>query len=477
VTTDSELTYIDATAQAALVRNKEIKPIELVDAAIKLVERLNPTINAVVIEMYEQAREIARGPAQGGPFAGVPFLLKNLLAECAGVEFTQSSAFLRGFVSDEDSELVKRFKRAGLIVIGKTNTPEFGIGATAEPVLYGPTRNPWDTSRTPGGSSGGAGAAVAAGIVPIAHGNDAGGSIRTPASCCGVFGLKPSRGRNPLGPHYGDIKSGLVAEHVLTRTVRDSAAVLDATSGPDLGAPYSVPQPARPFVDEVAADPGRLRIALTTETPLGTPVHPDCVAAARDAGRLCEELGHRVVEAAPSIDGERLWHSFTTMIAAGVTWAIDGWGRRLGRTPAPEDFEPFIWAMYERGRGVSASQYLSAVQDTQRVSRDIAGFFVDYDVWLTPALGEPPVPLGTLVHTGGSPLELRRRQAAFTPFQYIANATGQPAMSVPLSWNADGLPVGTHFAGRYGDEATLFRLAAQLEEARPWSDKRPPVSA
>jgi amidase len=426
--------------------------------------------------MYDYAREQALGPMPDVPFAGVPFLLKDFLAECGGVRFTEGTAFLRDYVPDEDSELVKRYKRAGLIIVGKTNTPELAIGITTEPRLFGPTHNPWDTDRTPGGSSGGSGAAVAAGVVPMAHGNDAGGSIRVPASCCGVFGFKPTRARNPLGPHYGDIFTGLAVEHALTRSVRDSAALLDATAGPDLGDPYWAPPPERPFVQEVGAQPGRLRIALSSQTPLGKEVHPDCVAAVRDAAALCEELGHDVVEAAPAFDGELAWQSFTTVLCAGFAWAIDAWGRRTGRTPTSEFFEPFVWSFTQRGRELSAPDYLLALQDLQKLTRDIARFFVDYDIWLTPTLGEPPVPLGTFKFSMEDPFELRRRMATFAPFTYISNATGQPAMSVPLSWNSEGLPVGIHFVGRFGHEATLFRLAAQLEEARPWANRRPPVS-
>lgn len=471
-----DLTSLDATALAELVRKKEVKPIELVEAAIERIERVNPALNAVVTPMYDYAREQASGPMPDVPFAGVPFLLKDFLAECGGVRFTEGTAFLRDYVPDEDSELVKRYKRAGLIIVGKTNTPELAIGITTEPRLFGPTHNPWDTDRTPGGSSGGSGAAVAAGVVPMAHGNDAGGSIRVPASCCGVFGFKPTRARNPLGPHYGDIFTGLAVEHALTRSVRDSAALLDATAGPDLGDPYWAPPPERPFVQEVGAQPGRLRIALSSQTPLGKEVHPDCVAAVRDAAALCEELGHDVVEAAPAFDGELAWQSFTTVLCAGFAWAIDAWGRRTGRTPTSEFFEPFVWSFTQRGRELSAPDYLLALQDLQKLTRDIARFFVDYDIWLTPTLGEPPVPLGTFKFSMEDPFELRRRMATFAPFTYISNATGQPAMSVPLSWNSEGLPVGIHFVGRFGHEATLFRLAAQLEEARPWANRRPPVS-
>jgi len=472
-----DLAFLDATALADLVRRKEVKAIELVDASIDRIERLNPSLNAVVTPMYDLARKAALSPLSEGPFAGVPFLLKDLLAEYGGAALIESSAFLRDHVSEQDSELVSRFKRAGLIVVGKTNTPEFGILPTTEPRLFGPSRNPWDTTRTTGGSSGGSAAAVAAGLVPMAHGNDGGGSIRIPASCCGLFGLKPTRGRNPLGPHYGDMFTGLVAEHALTRSVRDSAALLDATSGPDLGDPYWAPLPARPFLQEVGAGPGRLRIALTTQAAPDVAVHPDCVAAARDAAALCADLGHEVTEVTPAIDGQVVMQAFMTLWSAGCAWTVDDWARRTGRTPTPDLFEPLTWALREMGRQHSASAYLLALQDLQKVSRQVARFFLDYDVWLTPTLGEPPVPLGTFDSPPETPLQGLFRAAAFMPFTPICNITGQPGMSVPLYWNDDGLPVGSHFVGRFGDEAALFRLAAQLEQARPWASRRPPVSA
>ena len=469
--------FLDATAQAELVRRKEVKAIDLVDAAIERIERLNPTLNAVVTPMYEQARAAATGKLPNGPFTGVPFLLKDIFASYAGVRMTSGSTFLRDFVPDHDSELVARLKRAGLIILGKTNTPEFGLVPTTEPRLFGPSRNPWDTGRTTGGSSGGSAAAVAAGLVPAAHGNDGGGSIRIPASCCGLFGLKPTRARTPAGPDYGDVLGGLAIDHALTRSVRDSAALLDATSGPDVGDPYWAPPPVRPFLQEVGADPGRLRIAFTTAAPTGVPVHADCVSAVREAAALCADLGHEVVEAAPEVASELFTQAFIAMFSAGASWGIDGAALLTGRTPTQEQFEPLTWAAYEMGRQQSASAYLLAVTALQGVARDIARFFVNYDAWLTPTLTEPPVPLGSFDSPPESPLMGWMRAAQFMPFTPVCNVTGQPGMSVPLFWNADGLPVGTQFVGRFGDEATLFRLAAQLEEARPWAGRRPLVSA
>jgi amidase len=468
---------LDATAQAELVRRKEVKPIELVDAAIERIERLNPTLNAVITPMYEEARTVATGELPDGAFTGVPFLLKDLFASYAGVRMTFGSAFLRDFVPDHDSELVIRLKRAGLVILGKANLSEFGLIPTTEPYLFGPTRNPWDTGRMPGGSSGGSAAAVAARMVPAAHGADGGGSIRIPASCCGLFGLKPTRARTPLGPDWGLPLSELTIDHALTRSVRDSAALLDATSGPDVGDPFSAPPPARPFLQEVGADPGRLRIAFTTEAPTGTAVHADCVSAVREAAALCADLGHEVVEAAPSVPGEQLVQPFLTVWAAGCAIDLDDLALLTGRTATPDQVEPLTWALYEMGRQTSASSYLLAVTSLQRLARDIGHFFVDYDVWLTPTLTEPPLPLGSFDSPPENPLKGIEQAAEFMPTTPMANFTGQPAMSVPLFWNGDGLPIGTQFFGRFGDEATLFRLAAQLEEARPWAGRRPPISA
>ncbi len=471
-----ELISFDATGLAELVRKKEVKAIELVEASIERIERLNPELNAVVTPMFDQAREGAAAHRIEGPFSGVPFLLKDLGAPYTGVRMTMGSAFTKDFVPDHDSELVTRLKRAGLIILGKTNTPELGILPTTEPRLFGPCRNPWNLDRTAGGSSGGAAAAVAARFVPMAHGNDGGGSIRIPASCCGLFGLKPTRARNPLGPDFGDIFSGLVADHALTLSVRDSAALLDATSGPDIGDPYWAPPPARPFLQEVGVDPGRLRIAFTTKTPTGIKVHEDCVTAVQDAVRLCEDLGHELTEASLEIPGEMVTHAFMVIWSAGCAWTIDGIGLVTGRRPTQEQFEPLTWALYEMGRQQSASTYLLSLSFLQRVARNIAQFFQKYDVLLTPTLAEPPVPLGTFDSLPENPLQGLRRAEAFVPFTPICNATGQPAMSVPLYWNAEGLPVGVHFIGRFGDEATLFRLAAQLESARPWIGRHPNLS-
>ncbi len=464
-----DLAFLDATAQAELVRQKEVKPIELVEAAVARIERLNATLNAVITPMYELARTVAAEKLPAGPFTGVPFLLKDLLASYAGVRMTLGSKLLQGYVPDHDSELVARYKRAGLIIVGKTNTPEFGILPTTEPLLFGACHNPWNTEHTTGGSSGGAAAAVASGMVPMAHGNDGGGSIRIPASCCGLFGLKPTRARNPLGPDFGDVISGLVAEHALTRSVRDSAALLDATAGPDVGDPYWAPPPERPYLQEVGADPGRLKIAFSSQAGTDVTVHADCVQAVEDAAKLCAELGHEVEEKALPLNAEMLKNAFIVLWSAGTASTL----KILGA--AREQVEPLSWALKEMSDQFTAADYVLALQTLQSVSREVARFFEDYDVLLTPTLAEPPLPLGSFDSPPENPMHGLYRSGKFACFTPICNMTGQPGMSVPLFWNADNLPVGSHFIGRFGDEATLFRLAAQLEEARPWANRRPAI--
>ena len=473
-----DFAWLDATAQAALVRSKQVKPLELVDATIARIERLNPQLNAVILRLYDQARAAAQSEElPDGPFRGVPFLIKDLVASYSGVRQASGCALMKDFVAPHDSELVRRLKRAGLIIMGKTNTPELGILPTAEPRLFGASHNPWNLNRTTGGSSGGSSAAVAAGLVPAAHGNDGGGSIRIPASCCGLFGLKPTRGRVPLGPDFGDLLGGLVAEHAITRSVRDSAALLDAVAGPESGDPYAAPALARPFLQEVGAAPRRLRIGFSSKAPAGTPVHPDCVSAVEDAARLCAELGHTVEEASPVIDGPAFRDTFVSIWAASVAWNIVLAERLTRRKAQPEDFEPLTWAHVEMGRKISAADYMLAWTMLQGMCRVIAQFFETYDMWLTPTVSQPPPPLGHFDSSVEAPLLALSRATEFVAFTPFANATGQPAMSVPLFWNAEGLPVGVHFASRFGDEASLFRLAAQLEQARPWAQRRPPVSA
>ena len=470
-----ELSLLDATAQAELIRSGQVTAAELVEAAIERIEALNPQLNAVVTPVFDRALDAARtGPT--GPFAGVPYLLKDLACEMAGVRFTEGSRFLADHVSTSDQDLVVRLRQAGLVILGKTNTSEFGLAPACEPVLFGPVRNPWDTGRSTSGSSGGSAAAVASGMVPFAHGNDLGGSLRYPAAACGVFALKPTRARNPLGPEYGDVAGGAAVEHALTRTVRDSAALLDATSGPALGDPYWAPPPIRPFAAEVGADPGRLRIAYTARTPEGELGHPDCVAAADHAARLCASLGHEVTEADwpgfTSEVGAAIW----VMIKAATAWILRYWIRRVGRRPDPGEIEPLTRALWQAGEKVTAAEWLLAAEDAQRFARAVARFFTSYDAFLTPTMSTPPLPIGTMVSTPEDPwrsLEVSGQTVRYAGV--AANITGNPAMSVPLWWNDDSLPIGVHFLGRFGDEATLIRLASQLEACQPWADRLPAV--
>lgn len=471
-----ELKCLDAMALAGLVKNKKIKAKELVEITIGHIEKLNPKLNAVITPMYDEAMKAVKGKITIGHFAGVPFLVKDLVASCKGVRMTCGTKNMQNYVPDHDSELVSRYKKAGFIIVGKTNTPELGLTPVTESRLLGPCRNPWDLQRTSGGSSGGSAVSVAAGIVPAAHGNDGGGSIRIPASCCGLFGLKPTRARNSLAPDAGDAMSGLVNEHVLTRSVRDSAAILDATRGYVPGDPYVAPEPARPYIEEIKKKPGRLRIAYFAQTLDGEEIHPDCAKALEDAARLCRRLGHKLTRKSPVIDRKILGRAFNVIWAANCAATIDWIEDITGRKTMPQDYEPLTWALYEQGEKFTSGDYLAAVKKMQNISRDVARFFLDFDIFMTPTLGEPPLPVGEMDATPEDPLKGWRRSAKFVPFTPLCNATGQPAMSVPLFWSKQNLPIGIQFVGRYGDEATLFRLAAQLEKAMPWAQRIPPVS-
>jgi amidase len=492
----SDYDKYDGLGLAELVRKKQVKPIELVEEAISRIERLNPQLNAVVYKMYDQARQTAGADLPDGPFKGVPLLLKDLVTYYAGARLTHGSRFFKDFVPDHDCELVKRHKAAGFIVIGKTNTPEFGLAFVTEPVLFGPASNPWDLTRTTGGSSGGSASAVASRIVPIAHASDGGGSIRVPSSCCGVFGLKPTRGRTPAGPDFGDMWRGFAVDHAISRSVRDSAAMLDATAGPDTGAPYYAAPPARPFLSEAGEDPGKLRIAFTRKPFLGSVVEEDCIRGLEAAVKLCEELGHEVTEATPPVDGQVIARAFMTIVCSETRALVNEARELMNRKPTFKNFEPLTWIIYLVGNTFSAPELSGAINQVQIASRKVAEFFEKYDVLLTPTLSMPPVKTGEFgakgiqaammkffgrLNAGGLTKKLvgmdymAEEAFRFAPFTPLFNATGQPAMSVPLHWNDAGLPIGMQFAGRYGDEATLFRLAGQLEKAKPWADRVPPV--
>ncbi|MEW6188269.1 MAG: amidase family protein [Thermodesulfobacteriota bacterium] len=470
-----EYDSFDGLGLGELVHRGEITALELLEEAIARVERHNDQLNAVVYKAYDQARERAKRKPGNGPFEGVPFLLKDILGDCEGMPTRYASRYFPVFPAPNDSELVARYKRAGLIPFGKTNAPEFGLPPMTEPVLYGPARNPWNLDYTTGGSSGGSAAAVAAGIVPLAHANDGGGSIRIPAACCGLVGLKPTRGRNSLAPNFGDIMGGLVCEHVVSRTVRDSAAALDATEGPVIGDPYYPPPKKQPYLKEVTTNPGGLKIAFWEQGIYDTPPHPEAVRAVRETVRLCEALGHGVEEIRPAFGPDETASAFLTVYASGHASTIEALKQITGVEPGLENMEKLSFNFYEMGKQISAAKYLWAVGTLQRLSREFSVFFQAFDALVTPALGTPPFKVGTIDVNDPAASMHDQRIAAFAHTNPVYNITGQPAISLPLHWTDDGLPLGVLFGGRYGDEATLFRLAGQLEQARPWKDRHPVI--
>ena len=466
----------DAVALADLVRRGDASASELVEHALAAMDALDGELNAVVNVMADEARAAVAAPLPEGPFTGVPFLLKDLVVSYAGVPTSSGSRLLDGWTRDYDSEILVRWKRAGLVVIGKTNTPELGSNGSTEPVAYGASCNPWNLGHSTGGSSGGSAAAVAAGIVPAAHASDGGGSIRGPASNCGVVGLKPTRGRNPLGPDAGEMWNGLVAEHVVSRTVRDTALILDCTAGADVGDPYVAPPPARPFIEEVGVDPGRLRVGFSPGTPPGKVARPESIAAMEGAATLLEGLGHEVEPAEPGYDRERLLEIFMTLFAAHSAPTIEALAAAVGRTPGPDNLERNNLYLMERGRSLSASDLLRALYDINGITRAFARFFEDYDIWLTPTTATPPPPLGHLDANMADSEVFFDRLWTYNTAQSIYNVSGHPAISVPLHWTDDGLPIGIQLGARSGGEDVLLRLASQLEQAQPWVGRHPPVS-
>ena len=491
----------DATALAERVRNGDIGAEDLLDLALERLGKLNPTLNAVVHRMDDDARAAARatprGAADAGVFAGVPFLAKDLVTHYAGHPTSAGSRFLAHTPIGWDVELTRRVRATGVSVFGKTNLPEWGLLPTTESDFWGPCRNPWDVERTPGGSSGGSGAAIAAGIVPMAGGGDGGGSIRIPASCCGLFGLKPTRGRTPTGPRRGLLWRGATVEHVLTRSVRDSAAMLDATHGADAGAPFEIPAPRRPYVEEVDANPGRLRIAWTTTPSVPVDVDSSCVSAVHEAVALLEGLGHELVPADLPLDGPVFSKHFLTVIAGELGADIAEASQLVGRRPRRGELEPATRALALLADALSANEFATALRGLEEIGRGIGTFFEDFDVILTPTLSTPPPLLGTIGPSAAENTQLRILgmfgsgrlvkaaglidQAAkgvldFTPFTPVFNATGHPAMSVPLHWTDMGLPVGVHLVGHFAREDVLFRLAGQLERAKPWFDRLPELA-
>lgn len=465
---------LDAIDLAALVRHGEASPSELLEWSIARCEALNPSLNAVVIECFDRARaSVAKGDLPDGPFRGVPFLLKDLGMKLEGTITSEGSRFFETALAKKSSTLVERYEAAGLVIFGKTASPEFGSSSSTESMLYGETHNPWETSFSSGGSSGGSAVAVATGIVPAAHASDGGGSIRIPASCCGLFGLKPTRGLTPVGPDFFDVNAGLSVNHVVSRTVRDSAALLDATAGPADYDPYLAPAKERPYLEEMRREPGRLRIGIQAKATLPVETHPDCLEALDQTARLCESLGHDLEEVEPPpLPGADLWYTFGVMRGTTIAMKVQARERELGRKVTRDDLEPQNFSQYEAALGYSAIDHETQRQAVYRWARDVVAHQSRFDVVLSPTLAGPPPKLGVL--------DPRRPDEAFANaamsmagFTIAFNLSGQPAMSVPLHSNALGLPIGSMFVGRLGGEGTLLRLASQLEQAMPWRDRWP----
>jgi amidase len=467
-----DFSKLDATALAELVRSRKASPLEIVQATIARIERLNPKINAVVTQTFKQAIERAKAPPGDGPFAGVPYLIKDLTPN-KGVRLTFGSVFFRDNVATFSTELVKRSEASGLNIVGKTNTPEFGLVPVTEPKLFGPTRNPWNLDLTAGGSSGGAAAAVASGMVPMAHASDGGGSIRIPASCCGVFGMKISRGLNPDAPTPNP--DGLSVQHCVSRSVRDSARLLDVTRGPVAGDIWWAPPAERPYAEEVNREPKKLRIALLTKDLSGEPIHADCKDAVEQAAKLCGDLGHHVEEVTLPVDGNAARDAFRLLWIGRVGSLIRSATKTLGRMPDRDQFEGWTWQLNDINNTVTPADARSAASLLLTAAYQIAEFMQSHDVILTSTLGIPPLRVGELDLTN-QPDEANAKIGRFVPYTWLFNATGQPAMSVPLYWNAQGVPIGTHFVGRFAEDGLLFQLAGQLERARPWAGRFPDAS-
>jgi amidase len=465
----------DGLGLADLVARKGVSPAELVEAAIERVERHNPSLNAVVYKGYEDARKAAMGPLPEGPFRGVPFLIKDLGMPVAGWPRSSGSRFAQHMVDDADGGLTRRYREAGVIPLGKTNTPEYGITGTTEGALLGPCRNPWNPAHISGGSSGGSASAVAAGIVPMAHASDGLGSIRIPAACCGLVGLKVTRDRVPNLPDGTDYAIGFVVDHVVTRTVRDSAAMLDATGKPEAGDPYPAPPKARPYREEIERSPGRLRIAWSSETASGRPIDPEIQAALERTAALLTGLGHEVVEQGMGLDYRALYTARGPVSGANFAAMMGRLIDEIGREPEPHELEPLTWAALKGGRKVTGEQALRGLQELRMLNRATLAFFEDWDIYLSPVLGTPVPEVGFIDPVALEPRELNRRQGQVFPFTPPFNFSGQPSLSLPLEMSSNGLPVGMMFTARYADEATLFRLAAQLEKEAPWRSRKPQI--
>lgn len=476
---DHLLDTLDATALSLLVRQGEVTPIELLDAAIQRLDRVNPQLNAISERCYDVARQMAQRPeARQGLLAGVPTLIKDLFSPVQGARMTQGSRVMGEARADLDCEVVARLRRAGCVFAGTTTSPEFGTSYTTESTRFGATRNPWNTERSAGGSSGGAAALVAARAIPFAHGNDGGGSLRVPASCCGVFGLKPTRGRLPSGPLVGEGWAGMGTPHAITLSVRDSALLLDATAGADLGAPYAAPTQAMPFVQAVSADPAPLRIAVIEQ--LGPwPTSPEALKAVRHTAWLCEQLGHHVELATLPVNLPGLLDHLFNIIGPSTRNFLDMVGQLRGQPVADEELDPRTRIILRERGDIPAARYAAAVESIHALGRQLAYFLIDHDLILTPTLTREPPLIGDLdaFDPSLSLVEVIEAFHSYSPFTALFNASGQPAMSVPLYWTENGLPLGSHFAARFGEEHTLLALAAQLERAQPWANRKPLVCA
>ena len=466
----------DAVGLAELAARGEVSPSELLNAAVARAGERNAALNAIVIDLEKEARAAIDAGLPEGPFRGVPFLLKDLHLQCEGTRSTNGCRLFHDQVADHDSELVRRYKQAGLVIFGKSASPEFGVTATTESALFGDTRNPWNPAHSAGGSSGGASSAVSGGILPMANASDGGGSIRIPASACGLFGLKPTRGRTPFGPDAGEGWSGMSCIHAVTRSVRDSAVLLDATHGPDAGAPYRAPEPTRPYAHEVGADPGNLRIAVQRVPWNGADMHPDCAAAIDDAIALLTGLGHTVEDASFDVDYPTLGPATQAIMAANLRATVGDRLEKLGRELRDDDLEPITHRIFESAAKRSAEDYARSVRRIHAAGRAVDEVLARYDLILSSTMATPPLPLGA-ISLQNPDLEAYTHDVMMAAgFTQLFNASGHPAVSVPLHWNEAGLPVGTQLAGRFGDEATLLRVSSQLESARPWFDRMPTVS-
>lgn len=462
----------DALGLAELIRKREVSAAEVADCALERLDARNGVLNAATGVFEDAARARAKEPLPDTPLAGVPFLVKDL-TYVKGVACTFGSRLYADNVVEHDSTIVERYRAAGLVVLGKTNTPEFGLNVATEPTLFGATRNPWNTDHTPGGSSGGAAAAVADGWLPAAHATDGGGSIRIPASCCGLVGLKPTRGRNPAGPDVGEGWSGMSTGHVVSRSVRDSAAFLDAVHGPAPGDPYFAPPMTGSYLEQHTTPPKPLRIAIDLTAVTEQPPHTECLAAVERAAHLCRDLGHHVEEASLELDRERFRPATSTLVVGNIANSVYGRLNALGRTLRDDDIEPHTRFMAQLGRNATAEDYARALQVIHRAGRAAARFHERFDVMLTPTLLSPPVTVGWLDTRDYDPAVFNDRFGRFWGYTNLQNATGQPAISLPLHWSEEGLPVGVQFVGRFGDELTLLKLARQLEIAAPWFGKVP----